>query len=223
MKIPIIEAVPVIQGEGKTAGQPRLLLRVNGCNLRCKYCDTKYSWAANPELIDDSVVTDLLCKYGEWMVTGGEPLLYADQLVSLIGQYRPEWVEVETCGVLVPQSRLILDHVDLWNISPKRAQDQSVEGTDTTPHLLKAHASMRDFIIKLVVTPDMTIDELKAIIQDYDENYRIPNLQKRIWLMPETDQGNFLTAEKTWDFARQLDVNYSDRLHVRVFGPKRGV
>lgn len=223
IKVPIIEAAPVIQGEGKTAGQPRLLLRVSGCNLRCKYCDTKYSWTANPELLDESIVTDLLHKHGEWMITGGEPLLYADQIVLLIGQYRPEWVEVETCGVLVSQSRLILDYVDLWNISPKRAQDQSVAEIDTTPYLLKVHASMKDFIIKLVVTSDMTLDELKSILRDYDENYHIPDLRKRVWLMPETNQGNFLTAEKTWDFARQLGVNYSDRLHIRVFGPKRGV
>ncbi len=223
MNIPIIEAVPVIQGEGKTAGQPRLLIRVNGCNLRCQYCDTKYSWTLNPELVDDQVVTDLLYKHGEWMITGGEPLLYADQLVTLIGQYRPEWVELETCGALIPQSRLILDSVNLWNISPKRAVDQAVKDTDTTPHLLKYHKDMKDFLIKIVVTPDTTEDELKAQLGDYDATYNISDLNRRVWLMPQTDQGNFVTADKAWELARKFDLNYSDRLHVRVFGAKRGV
>lgn len=223
MNIPIIEAVPVIQGEGKTAGQPRLLIRVNGCSLRCQYCDTKYSWSANPELVDSQVLTDLLHKHGEWMITGGEPLLYADQLVTLIAQYKPEWVELETCGAVLPQSRLILDSVDLWNISPKRSIDQSVKDIDTTPHFLKYHNDMKDFLIKIVVTPDMTEESLHSQLIDYANTYSIPDIDKHVWLMPQTDQDAFLTATKAWELALKLRLNYSDRLHVRVFGAKRGV
>ena len=33
-----------IQGEGKWMGKPNIFIRVTGCNLRCKYCDTKYAY-----------------------------------------------------------------------------------------------------------------------------------------------------------------------------------
>ena len=42
------------QGEGKTIGQPRLFIRLAGCNLRCKWCDTKYSWDVNSGLTLDN-------------------------------------------------------------------------------------------------------------------------------------------------------------------------
>lgn len=220
----IIEITPVIQGEGKTAGKSRLLIRVEKCVLCCKYCDTKYSWGSTLDSPAPKVDFDLLQKYDKWMITGGEPLLYSDKLVDLIVKYHPKWVEVETCGAFLLRDKLILECVDLWNISPKRPQDQLIEGVDATPYFLKEHEYMRDFIIKIVVTPDMTLEELKNIINTYETNYHIRFIKKRIWLMPQTDEnGNFLTAEKAWNFALQLSVNYSDRLHIRVFGLKRGV
>ena len=221
--VPIIEVGKVIQGEGKTAGQPRLLLRVNGCNLRCKYCDTSRSWTEQPILVDADLLKSALFSSGEWMITGGEPMLYIDEILKLIVEHQPTWTEIETCGVLLPNNVGIFHTVDLWNISPKRAEDQSIPGTDVTPYILKYHEQMRDFIIKIVVTPDLTIEELKATLANYEATYSIANINKRVWLMPMTSGSQFITDEKAWKMALELGVNYSDRNHIRIFGSKVGV
>ena len=65
-----------IQGEGRWTGLPNIFVRVTGCNLRCSYCDTKYSYDNGKEMSIDEIVNDISnypCKYV--CITGGEPLL----------------------------------------------------------------------------------------------------------------------------------------------------
>ena len=65
-----------IQGEGTRAGLPCVLVRLTGCNLRCDWCDTQYSWNEGDLLSVSEVlrrVGALGCKRVE--LTGGEPLL----------------------------------------------------------------------------------------------------------------------------------------------------
>ena len=65
-----------IQGESSYAGNPTVFIRTTGCNLRCSYCDTKYSYHEGDfvsfekilQFVEDSS-TDYVC------ITGGEPLL----------------------------------------------------------------------------------------------------------------------------------------------------
>jgi len=65
-----------IQGEGSDAGLRTIFIRLAGCNLRCKWCDTKYAYFEGEEM----AVGEILGKIRKWScrrvcVTGGEPLL----------------------------------------------------------------------------------------------------------------------------------------------------
>ena len=97
-----------IDGECNSAGQGALtiFLRLAGCNLFCQYpCDTQYSFK-----VDDSMkmpVIDILCKIRSMgikkvTITGGEPLLQADGLVTLLAILKNEGytISVETNGSL---------------------------------------------------------------------------------------------------------------------------
>ena len=73
-----------IQGEGTRAGLPCTLVRLAGCNLRCRWCDTSYAWEQGAQMSIDQVlrrVADLGCPRVE--LTGGEPLLQAASLELL--------------------------------------------------------------------------------------------------------------------------------------------
>lgn len=74
-RIPITEIFVSISGEGSTAGQIVSFVRTAGCNLRCSYCDTKYSYETQKELTLNQIVNKLR-KNGCNVVicTGGEPL-----------------------------------------------------------------------------------------------------------------------------------------------------
>jgi len=64
-----------IQGEGTRAGLPCVLVRLAGCNLRCRWCDTRWAWEGGEQMSIDEV----LARVAEFRipcveVTGGEPL-----------------------------------------------------------------------------------------------------------------------------------------------------
>ena len=78
------EAYYSLQGEGTRAGEPAVFLRLAGCNRRCTWCDTKYSWETGLELTEEEVARRMLafdCRH--FVITGGEPLLQTEKLENL--------------------------------------------------------------------------------------------------------------------------------------------
>src|SRR5210317_931289 len=108
----ILQEIETIQGEGDLIGVPSILLRLAGCNCRCPWCDTPWSWTStNSETIDrtnfDNWLNQLMTKFGNrtrnLMITGGEPLLYKNNKLFqklLICKYF-ETIEIETNGSLL--------------------------------------------------------------------------------------------------------------------------
>ena len=77
----VVEIFKSIEGEGKRTGQVVTFIRLAGCNLRCSYCDTKYSFNVE-EATEMSIEQILLeCRrigYHNITLTGGEPLIHKD-------------------------------------------------------------------------------------------------------------------------------------------------
>lgn len=78
-KLPLIEDFYTVQGEGFHTGKPAYFIRIGGCDIGCRWCDTKLSWNAD---IHPLVDTDEIIKNASQfeaqaiVVTGGEPLSY---------------------------------------------------------------------------------------------------------------------------------------------------
>jgi len=76
--IKLCETFVSLQGEGTYQGLPMFFVRVAGCNLRCRWCDTRY---AREELGQEATVGEILKAWREAgslplvEITGGEPLL----------------------------------------------------------------------------------------------------------------------------------------------------
>lgn len=87
-KLPMVEIFETIQGEGSKSGHVTTFIRIFNCNLRCSYCDTKYSYHPHrPEFFAST--NEILLKVMELnsnniCLTGGEPLLYTEQVCELI-------------------------------------------------------------------------------------------------------------------------------------------
>jgi 7-carboxy-7-deazaguanine synthase len=78
----ITEIFKSIQGEGTRAGLPCIFVRLTGCNLRCKWCDTAYAFYGGTKQSVDEVIEKVRARSGEGAgritlleITGGEPLL----------------------------------------------------------------------------------------------------------------------------------------------------
>ncbi|MDA1313447.1 MAG: radical SAM protein [Acidobacteria bacterium] len=99
-KLQITEIFRSIQGESTRAGLPCTFIRLTGCNLRCTWCDTEYSFHGGTPMTLDEVLCKVAAFGGKLVeITGGEPLL--QKLVySLIDRLLAEGYRVmlETSG-----------------------------------------------------------------------------------------------------------------------------
>ena len=96
----VTEIFKSIQGESVFAGLPCVFVRLTGCNLRCHWCDTAYSFYGGQKMAPEEVlgrVRQLGCKLVEF--TGGEPLLQ-DEVAPITAQLLSDGcrVLVETSG-----------------------------------------------------------------------------------------------------------------------------
>ena len=71
----VIEIYPSIQGESTRAGLPCTFVRLAGCPLRCRWCDTTYSFTGGDSMSIEAII-ELVAESGIGLieVTGGEPL-----------------------------------------------------------------------------------------------------------------------------------------------------
>ena len=97
-----IEIYKSVQGESSHAGRPCIFVRLAGCNLRCSWCDSEYTFTGGYKLTEDEVVADIakLAPVKLIEFTGGEPLLQERQLIPLMERLLAQGYElmIETSG-----------------------------------------------------------------------------------------------------------------------------
>ena len=82
----LIELYKSVQGESSFAGLPCIFVRFAGCNLRCAWCDSEYTFGGGKPFTQQQVIAQIEalspCKLVEF--TGGEPMLQARELLPLM-------------------------------------------------------------------------------------------------------------------------------------------
>lgn len=98
----IIEIYRSIQGESSFAGLPCTFVRLAGCNLRCTWCDSEYTFTGGKKMSEDEVVAEVkrLSSGGLVEITGGEPMLHEKEVVPLMERLLVDGYEllIETSG-----------------------------------------------------------------------------------------------------------------------------
>jgi organic radical activating enzyme len=77
--LPLMEEFYSLQGEGFHTGRPSYFVRIGGCDVGCRWCDSKESWdaAKYPPVLTDKIIEHAASYPAKAIVvTGGEPLLY---------------------------------------------------------------------------------------------------------------------------------------------------
>ena len=82
----IIEIYRSIQGESSFAGLPCTFVRLAGCNLRCTWCDSEYTFSGGKKMESDAIFAEVqrLSPNGLVEITGGEPMLQERELVPFM-------------------------------------------------------------------------------------------------------------------------------------------
>ena len=220
-----------VQGEGTTAGVPSVFVRLAECNLRCGFCDTKYTWdwdnhdrsLETLELPVDEVGRLALLAAGPGVrnavLTGGEPLLQQDELVELARTLKGRGftVEVETNGTIVPSASLAAE-VDQWNVSPKLASSGNGLRARHRPAALEWFARHPQAQLKLVMVSEADVAEASQLVDELG----IP--RSRVVLTPEGVEPGALAERSRWvaETCRTYGYRLGTRLHVFLWGAERG-
>jgi organic radical activating enzyme len=240
------EIFHTIQGEGVSAGCPAVFIRATRCNLHCIWCDTDHTWnfegtpwkhdkEADPgytkhrksEVTVDLTPADAAHRILDYacsrvVITGGEPLLQQDEfleMIHLIRVKRPDCVfEVETNGTRLPSPDFAAA-VNQFNVSPKLANSGMDEALRIQPEVLGYFAASPKAWFKFVVASAADLGEIQAL----HTRFQLPH--DRILLMPEGRTATELDRTAPWlaGICRELNFRFCDRLHVRLWGDKRGV
>lgn len=234
-----------IQGEGRTAGRPRTFVRFSGCNLHCAWCDTAYTWnwhgtrwrheldrpgaphkfdpAAEAVEMDEVDVAEAIARQPAEgvVITGGEPLLQMAGLIVLIERLRAErpdlLVEIETNGTIAPSPRL-LALADLFMVSPKLKHAGNSERSAIRSAALAAFAASEKAFFKFVARSPADVGAAAALTQEWSV------APERVYIMPEGTESAALKSARAAlaDAVAAADFQYSDRLHIHLYGSRRG-
>ena len=214
----IAECFSSIQGEGVTVGMPAVFFRLQGCSVGCRWCDTKYSWdpAGGHQVTLAALVEKaeaFSCRRA--IVTGGEPL-ESSLFVPLVETLRVRGftVEVETSGILSPPPV----PVDQWNVSLKLANSGVPEARRINQDAVRDFRSQGAWW-KFVVIDQSDVTEVLQLME------RLALPRDRILLMPEGIQREEILERSLWvvEECRRHGFRYSPRLHILLWGAKRGV
>lgn len=230
---PISETFVSIQGEGKLTGVASWFVRLAGCNLRCRWCDTPYaSWS--PESVGRTVES-LLAEFDasgvrHAVLTGGEPMLFRQLLPLTEGlARRGAHITIETAGTVT----LAGVHCHLMSVSPKLANSTPTgDPRDPSGKWAARHDERRlnfDSLNELMAcAPDR---QLKFVVSSPGDLAEIDGVLARVrgWrpddivLMPE---GTTVPSAESVRWVVETCVRrgwrYGDRLHIRLFGDTMG-
>jgi 7-cyano-7-deazaguanosine (preQ0) biosynthesis protein QueE len=217
---------PTFQGEGPSAGQQAMFVRLSRCNLRCPDCDTPYTWDTSRFDLRAYTTRRTVADLTEHVVaatpqlvviTGGEPLLQQHQVIELaeclVAAGRR--VEIETNGTIAPEPALV-EVVAQFNVSPKlpwfaAEDDDAINGT-----ALAALVATGRAVFKFVVRGP---EDLDAVADLAGRHSLAP-----VWVMPAgTRSGQLVTdLRRVADETLQRGWNLTGRLHVLLWEDARG-
>jgi organic radical activating enzyme len=235
-----------LQGEGVSAGQPAVFVRASRCNLHCRWCDTDHTWNfegtpwphdkdADPayrkhkkeEVTIETTTAEIVAEVASYpcrrvVLTGGEPLLQQEAWLEVIAGLRtldPAYVfEVETNGTKAPSPEFRAA-VNQFNVSPKLANSGMEARLRTVPAVIEGYVADPKAWFKFVACGPDDVAE----ILDFTGKFAIP--PQRVLVMPEGRTAAELDRHAPAVVACCLrhGWRFCDRLHVRLWGDRRGV
>jgi len=241
MKITLAE-IPFgsIQGEGNTTGKISTFIRFSKCNFRCTWCDSKHTWNENKDTIvysdENHLIEDnkkLLGQNNNIVFTGGEPLLFQEQIVDISNKLEQLAIipfkttyEIETNLAISIESLPFIkwcrykENSIQFNISPKLQFDYS-KVVDNIKLLNKFNIP---FILKFVDEGSTeTREEILKFITEINFSREINN--GKIFIMPEcvTREEHINRFERTIEFCKEYGFNFTARTHILLWDKKRRV
>jgi len=216
-----------LQGEGFLAGVPSVFVRLAGCPLRCRWCDTKYAWAEDAG--QDRTIAEIVEAVCKWhcrfvVITGGEPMVNFEirQLTRELKAADKD-ITIETAGIAyIPEIPC-----DLMSISPKLSNSVPAEAEPATIHndsrldlaVLGELIANYHYQLKFVVDSGNDLPEIQEVIEETG------NIDpEMVMLMPQAATRDELLAKSPMvaDICKQTGFIFCQRLQVLLWNNEKG-
>jgi len=186
------------QGEGPETGKKAIFIRLGGCNLRCKFCDTKYAYRG--KMLQREKIINIIksypCKHIIW--TGGEPTLQINDIIKLIAKLKDYSYNIETNGTNYFPIRLFHKSI----ISPKKQM--------LNIRLIKEYKDYDNVYFKFVIENKKNYEFWKRLVE------KLGIKRDKSFFMPEAKNLKSLNEKSKWLVAKckKDRFNFSNRLHI---------
>lgn len=210
-RLRITEIFHSLQGESRSVGWPTVFVRLTGCPLRCRYCDTQYAFQGGTWMNLEDILRAVAAFGARYVtVTGGEPLAQPAclELLARLCDAKYE-VSLETSGAL-----------DISAVDPRaiKIMDLKTPGSGEEPR--NRYANLDSLLpqdqVKLVLCNRQDYDWAKAIIERGQLTERC-----EVLLSPSYEQLN-PTDLAEWMLQDRLPVRMQIQLHKFLWGEAPG-
>ncbi len=215
MECQVNEVYPCLMGESLAVGLKATLVRLAGCNLHCRYCDTRYATSESgvPRTIESLIEEIARQGFGRMLLTGGEPMLQKEPALQLMERCVGESIDVhlETNGSL-PLSEVPKAATKVVDIKTPGAKSGGVFLLDNLSAL-----NAKDQL-KFVITSKEDFRWSEAFIKEH--SLAIP--ESHLLFSPafgDVDPKDLAD----WVLASPLDIRLHIQIHKTIWGEKRGV
>lgn len=210
-RLKITETFYSLQGEADSSGWPTFFVRLTGCPLRCRYCDTEYAFHGGTWRAVDAVVEEARASGASRVcVTGGEPLAQRNCL-ALLERLCDAGLDVslETSGAL-----------DIGAVDPRVSRVVDVKTPGSGEESRNRYENLGALTSR---------DQLKFVICDRAD-YEWARARLASWTLPGKCQvlfspsaGQLAPAELAdWILADRLQVRFQLQLHKVLWGAVPG-
>ena len=229
----LIELYKSVQGESSFAGLPCIFVRLAGCNLRCAWCDSEYTFTGGKAFTEDEIVAQIEalqtgiapCKLVEF--TGGEPMLQAKELLPLMHRLLASnyTLMIETSG-----ERPLAD----VPTAVHKIVDVKCPGAGAAANSFRIEnltALTKNDEVKFVLTNRADYDFARAFITEHALNEKVrgvllsPAFNKSPSPLRTTDNATLDPRTLVeWMMADGIDARLSLQIHKFIWEPmKKGV
>jgi 7-carboxy-7-deazaguanine synthase len=204
-----------------------VFVRVSGCNLRCRWCDTPYaSWFPEGPILAVDEIVEQVVAFGidHVVLTGGEPMLF-DPIETLATTLKAlgKTITIETAGTIYRDLPC-----DLMSISPKLAGSTPDDPTWHDRHeklriqldVLQRLIARYPYQLKFVTNPEVEgLEEIETLLLGLDGVH-----PQRVLLMPEGTDSQTLLRRSRMLVEPCMTRNWrlTQRLHIDLFGNTKG-
>ena len=220
-----------IQGEGRLAGVPSVFVRLAGCDLRCRWCDTPYAMEASQgrDITVEQIMSQVSTyKCANVVVTGGEPLI-AEELPELLKALTEngEHITVETSATHFREitCNLISISPKLSNSLPARTDNLRYKEQDRLNiSAIRNYIDRHDYQLKFVVENETDLPEIEQLLKQLQDSKKNGEIDRnKVFLMPQAQtrkQHNQL-GPRIVQMCLEKGFRYCPRLQIELWDNQR--